>query len=270
MPVAMPSSIPRALAQGHSQQEADIAESCEYEAGEPRRAPIYTTVPNVVELRWRLTQAQMTDFHNWYEADLNAAHLTFNVPIAEQGSAGVVTVEAMFLAPPTYTAQEGGRWLVAARVITGVPLESFGQAAAGLSVGWANPLRATDGTATYAHANSGTNRWGPVTGQINAGSGGVRLPRAGIVGYDVINSPPVVWSLVWAPLASDPAPTYTVIGTLDGDEIQINFANIGFPDRTSAGLLTISATVDGVPTGDSVQMAVGAGSYNTMAWGPTP
>lgn len=140
----------------------------------------------------------------------------------------------------------------------------------GYSIGWSNPLRATDGAAVYAHANAGTASWGPNAPDINEGSGGVRLPRCGIVGYDTINSPPVVWTLTWAPLAADAAPGYTVIGSLDGDEIRIDFANIGFPDRTSAGLLTISATVDGVPTVDTVQMAVGAGSYNTMAWGPTP
>lgn len=142
-------------------------------------------------------------------------------------------------------------------------------APAGLSVGWANPLRYSDDpsgtTASYLHSNSGTSAWGPLPSQIYASGGGPpRLPRVGLIGY---TSGAVVWVFNWAPLVSDPAPTGSGPGT---DKATVGLANLGFPERTSAGLLTISATVDGVPTIDSVQMAIAAGSYNAISWGPTP
>ena len=122
MPIALPTTTPRALLQGHAQQEADIGETCEFESGEPRRAPLYRSVPNVVTLSWSLTQAQFDDWHDWFEGAMQAGHQTFNAVIAEQGSASTVTVEAMFLAPPEYTALPGGRWMVAAQCVAGVPM----------------------------------------------------------------------------------------------------------------------------------------------------
>lgn len=123
MGVALPVSIPRPMVENHVQQEAEIAEPCEFEAGEPRLAPIYRTVPTTVMLRWRLTQAQFDDFWDWFENDLFAGSLPMDVSIAEQGSADAVTVEAMALSTPDETQLPGGRWLVDLPVVTGVPFD---------------------------------------------------------------------------------------------------------------------------------------------------
>lgn len=122
MGIALPTSTPCALVAGHAHQEADIAETCEFESGEARRAPIYRSVPNLVNLRWpSMTQAQFDNLMDWFELDLLAGSLPADIPVAEQGSAAAVVVEAMFLAPPQCRAQSGGRWLVSASVVTDVP-----------------------------------------------------------------------------------------------------------------------------------------------------
>jgi hypothetical protein len=134
---------------------------------------------------------------------------------------------------------------------------------AALSVGWASPIFG----GTYAHANAGTGTWylGPPVEIFTPRTGPI---YAGLIGY---TSGTVVWSAVWTPLVADPAPATSPVGP-GGSILEISFANLpGFPPViTSRGLLTISATVDGVPTIDSVQIATGPFAYNEIAWGPTP
>lgn len=123
----------------------------------------------------------------------------------------------------------------------------------GASIGWGNPV--TDSTG-FAHANSGTSEWvlglSPQFNDTTPYYVGVVGGTAGVV----------VWSVDWAPIGTDPAPTTTPAGAV----LAVQFDAITFL-RTSAGLLTISATVDGVPT-DSVVIATLDENYNDVAWGP--
>lgn len=123
MAIPMPASMPCTLIEGHVQQEADIAETCEFEAGEARRAPIFTTVPNLVQVAWRFeSQAAFDDYVDWFEDDLQAGALPFELPIAEQGGTGAIVVDALFIAPPRERRLPGGRWRVEAGCVTGVAL----------------------------------------------------------------------------------------------------------------------------------------------------
>jgi len=116
---------------------------------------------------------------------------------------------------------------------------------------------------------------GGVAAQANAGVGDWRqslLPRiqiddfmyAGVVGY---TAGAVVWSSVWAPTGGDASPTLTPGA---GGVVTVTWSNFDFPPITSAGLLTISATLDGVPIGNEIEVSSGPTSYNEMAWGPVP
>ena len=121
MAVALPPSLPAPAFDGNVQQEADIAETCEYEAGEDRRAPITRTVPNIVRWSWALNQAQFDDYVDWFEADLQAGTLAIDLPTAEQGGRhSTTTVEALLLAPPIETQLAPDVWRVEAQAVTGV------------------------------------------------------------------------------------------------------------------------------------------------------
>jgi len=128
MAVALPPSLPAPAFDGNVQQEADIAETCEYEAGEDRRAPITRTVPNIVRWSWALNQAQFDDYVDWFEADLQAGTLAIDLPTAEQGGRhSTTTVEALLLAPPIETQLAPDVWRVEAQAVTGVTLNAAAQ-----------------------------------------------------------------------------------------------------------------------------------------------
>jgi hypothetical protein len=133
MAVALPASLPAPAFDGNAQQEVDIAETCEYEAGEDRRAPITRTVPNIVRWSWALNQAQFDDYVDWFEADLQAGTLAMNLPTAEQGGRhSTTTVEALLLAPPIETQLAPDVWRVEAQAVTGVTINGdVGEVVAG-------------------------------------------------------------------------------------------------------------------------------------------
>lgn len=124
----------------------------------------------------------------------------------------------------------------------------------GPSVGWSDPIHTNGG---FVHSNSGTDEW-----YLGTFYNGVPA-YVGVVGG---SAGTVVWNVVWSPAGSDPAPTTT---PLAGGVLQVDYVNLGFPERTSAGMLTISATVDGEPT-DAVEMSTLVENYNDFAWGPVP
>lgn len=215
----------------------------------------------IQRVEWLFRAAEAATFQTWWETDLLFGGAWFEANWPMPNGFSILTVRR-FLDAPQWVAVPGGNWRVSAVTeVRGLSLLPGDAAPGGLSVGWASPLFG----GTYAHSNSGTGTWyngapvliyTPTTGPI----------YAGLIGY---TSGTVVWNPVWAPLSGDPAPTTNPVGA-GGSILQVSFANIGFPERTSAGLLTLSASVDGVPTIDSVQISVAAGSYNTIAWGPTP
>lgn len=128
--------------------------------------------------------------------------------------------------------------------------------AAGASLGWGDPVNTNGG---YAHANSGVSEWILGTPVIDENT----PVYVGIVGY---STGVVVWDPVWTPVGSDPGPSTT---PLAGGVLQVLFPFIDTFFHAPEGLLTVTATVDGVPT-DSVEIALGPANYNLIAWGPTP
>lgn len=131
-------------------------------------------------------------------------------------------------------------------------LTMFSVGASPGSIGFGNPI---SGTENILHANSGSGAFGIVISQLN---GGVVAYAGGTV----------VWSTVWAPTGSPgtPAPTLAPFG--ETFTVTINPLS-GMFFEAPGGLLTISATIDGVAT-DSIQIAIGTGEYNSVAWGPVP
>lgn len=120
------------------------------------------------------------------------------------------------------------------------------------SIGWASTIRIDGG---YAHANTDTTTW--ELGDLNDST----PAYAGVVGG---TAGTVVWDDTWVPVGSDPGPTLT---PLAGGVVQVQFPSVGVFFAAPEGLLTLTATVDGVPT-DSIEMSLGPANYNTIAWGP--
>lgn len=122
------------------------------------------------------------------------------------------------------------------------------------SIGWMNPVGGPFEGFTVAHSNNGSGTFNLDTGTSF---------YAAIV--DFAGATTIVWNLVWTPVGADPAP---VIGTQNDASgwVEIQYPSLA-PFGTSEGLLTITATIDGV-TSDAIVMSSGAANYNTMAWGP--
>lgn len=168
-------------------------------------------------------------------------------------NSNVITVRKT--ANPNITVQPGAGALALAGSAPSIP-------SGAAEIGWGDPMRAVDGAAVYATANTGTGSWGPNPDQFNDSASGIYLPRAGVVAY---TGQTVVWNLSWAPTGSDPSPTYTDLGS---GQIQVEFVQ-QLLFRINAGLLTITATVNGQPS-NAIEMAIGDSNYSDMAWGPAP
>jgi hypothetical protein len=174
MPVSLPAILKLPLLD-FSAEEADIGEECEYESGESRRAPIYRSVPTAVQVKWAMNQAEFDAFHDWFEDDLLAGSLTFNLPVMQQG--GVVTAleEAMFLDTPDCTlihSSSGGSWELSAPCVIGatipVPAGAFGFNPALLGLRWAlsngnltGSINADDADASQGNIRSVVGRTTP-------------------------------------------------------------------------------------------------------------
>lgn len=135
-------------------------------------------------------------------------------------------------------------------------LTLFSVGAAPGSIGFGDPISSSAGA--IAHANTGSRNFGIAISDLY---GGVVAYTAGTV----------VWSHVWAPTGSPstPEPSFSIFGTNNEHfHVTVN-ATMGDPWAAPGGLYTITATIAGVPT-DSVQIAIGAGTYGAVAWGPVP
>ena len=119
MPISLPAGLSKPLVD-FAAQEADKGETCEFEAGEDRRAPISTTAPTSVEVRWHMTQDQFDLFDVWFEELLLAGSLSFNLPAPIQGGTLTELQEAMFLEPPECTYVHKDNWEVSAKCVVGI------------------------------------------------------------------------------------------------------------------------------------------------------
>ena len=125
------------------------------------------------------------------------------------------------------------------------------------SIGWFEP--STSALGALAHANSGTDN--------NNNSDLFGTLYAGVVGGAGLGA--VVWSSSFATLnGSQPVATLTPQSV---DTVKVELVGAGYANWGGwLGLLTLTATVDGVET-DAIVVAVAAPpplNYASLAWGP--
>lgn len=114
-----------------------------------------------------------------------------------------------------------------------------------VSTGWSSVLVSNEGP--FAHGNTSTIAYNSSDTYY-----------AGIVGY---TSGQVIWSSTWVGSAPEPVLTPSSGGRLIG--IQPTIVAIA-PDRTSNGVLTLTATVNGVASIDSITLTVTSGATITV------
>jgi hypothetical protein len=129
-------------------------------------------------------------------------------------------------------------------------------------IGWNNPVNSFGDTA--AHANAGT---GNIITPLGTGLG--ERSYASLIGY---TSGAIVWSVTWAPLASDPSP---IITTNDDVTCELTWQREppgSNPFAWSRGVATLTCSVAGVPVavGQRLKAAVSIEFYSDFVWGPEP
>lgn len=126
-------------------------------------------------------------------------------------------------------------------------------------VGWHDPITDIGGVAAQANTGTGTFQFG-LDIIIN------RSMFAGVVGY---TSGTVVWNSTWTPVGADPAPT---IIQHPGGVVEVEWPIVGggFPSQSSEGLLELTATVDGSPISNVIEVSGSPAFYFQFAWGPQP
>lgn len=141
----------------------------------------------------------------------------------------------------------------------------FGPITPSLTIGWHDPVEEAGGTA--ASTNSGTHAtdfgaftpW-PVGNTI----------FCSVIDYDTGT---VVWDVSWTPevgAVGDPVPTWDTPAAPELLQISYENRDNDFPKSTSRGTLTITATVDGVPVENVLQVVTtdpGAFGDSQMTWG---
>ena len=228
MPISLPAGLSKPLVD-FAAQEADMGETCEFEAGEDRRSPISTTVPSSVEVRWHMTQAQFDLFDAWFEDDLFAGSLTFDLPVPIQGGTLTELQEAMFLEPSECTYVHKDNWEVSAKCVVGLQPTEFV---------FLETFSGTPATALTAHtpdiAPTGFG-WADSTSSslVLAGDAAVSDDGADAAADSTGSSPPVSITLptsYWMELTGNPAgspvgpeETRFIIGTGIDDGINERF-----------------------------------------------
>lgn len=88
---------------------------------------------------------------------------------------------------------------------------------------------------------------------------------AGVVAY---STGTIVWSIDWS-AAIEGKPTLTPMA---GGVVLVSVPNqiVGFPAYFIEGTATISATVNGVPASNEIELVISDGFYGPVAWGPVP
>jgi hypothetical protein len=87
---------------------------------------------------------------------------------------------------------------------------------------------------------------------------------AQVIGW---TSETVVWTPTWAPLAAEPTPVVTNIGS---GAVSVTYSGTvpGNYITLERGLLTLTATINGTPAADSLTIAssIGGSGYGAFAW----
>lgn len=106
---------------GHAIDPGSVYGEVPMGRGHGRKRRLWTTAPRTVEVSWRLTQAQMSAVHTWFEESLLVGSRTFAALVANQGP-GLRWWEAKWVSPYKHKPMSGGRWVVTGQLrLTGEP-----------------------------------------------------------------------------------------------------------------------------------------------------
>jgi hypothetical protein len=93
-----PPALPAALVAGHGFQPVPNARQRERDQGEVRLRPRYRSSPEVCSASWLFDQDQFDAFHDWFEDELQAGSLDFDVRVQHRGTEyGTTWYTAVFL-----------------------------------------------------------------------------------------------------------------------------------------------------------------------------
>lgn len=133
--ITPPPGTPPFRVAGHAISPGSVYGDVPMGAGHGRKRRLYTQAPRDVDVSWRLTQAQMTAVHDWFENTLIVGERPFAALVANQGP-GLRWWEAKWLAPYKHRPLPGGRWLVTGQLrLAGAPsAEAPGASSLSLSI----------------------------------------------------------------------------------------------------------------------------------------
>lgn len=114
--ITAPSGTPPFRAAGHGIAPGSVFADVPMLTGHARRRRVWRTVPRVVDVEWRLTQAEMAVVDAWFEDVLQAGNRRFSALIANQGT-GDLWWEAQWLSPYRADPIAGGRWRVTGQLL---------------------------------------------------------------------------------------------------------------------------------------------------------
>lgn len=81
-----PPALPAALVAGHGFQPVPNARPRDRDQGEMRLRPRYRSSPEVCSASWLFDQDQFDAFHDWFEDELQAGALDFDVRVQHRGT----------------------------------------------------------------------------------------------------------------------------------------------------------------------------------------
>lgn len=250
MGVPLPAGVRPPLAIPHARSDEPLYGNVPFALGVARRRRLRSRAPQTATLQWRLPLPQLALWNTWYEDTLLAGALAFDVPVQGRLAApGLETLEVRFAAPPRR--EISGAWAV----ISGEVVGAVAVPEAAGNIAWFEaPINNSTGVATLGSSGSDTEVFGAF------------YIYAGVVGY---SGQVVVWSGSWTPIGDDPSPD------LFGNSPDPGKAEIFVPEGddiwiSSWGTYTLSATIDGVPATQQLELAITPGGYQLVSWQEAP
>lgn len=112
-----PGGLPHFLRAVHNFEHIGVAEDIAFERGEDRSRQLYTFNPQLVSVSTLLTQAEFTTFDAWYEDDLRAGAVRFDVQVMSQGGHTQPWWAAQFVGPYRWAARRVNLYDVTAELL---------------------------------------------------------------------------------------------------------------------------------------------------------
>lgn len=122
--------------------------------------------------------------------------------------------------------------------------------------GWMTDVLSDASTPLHANSGYGSRDYIDSPGVPNIGT-----MYAGIEGYA---GETIVWTPTWTPTFSDSTP---LVEAVAGGKVSVRFV---LSYESYEGILVLAASVNGEPSGNTIEMACGYGMYAAVTWGPTP